>query len=313
MRTKWLVPVIVSALFLMACDISGLVGQVLPQTDLKGIQATLEAVATEAPAAIASVVATMPAAPKAPATVVPGAGAGTGNPFTAALGQAKTATKFRIQLSMIVGSTTNGKYAEQPFMDFTGEVDGTKAHMTSKGGILAMLAKDANTPVEIIAADGKSYMKGISMFGMADSKVWYIMDANSASGFTSMTQPDQYKDWIGGANAADIKKMRTENFDGQSCDVYLYSGKSTQFGSLLGMLSAGGDTSDLSAVDKTDMNVWLCKDGYVHQFSMDYQGHDSKDAAQKGALKMTMHMWDYNNAAISVTAPKDAKPLPTTK
>ena len=313
---RWhLVLLAASALLIMACDVSGLVSQFVPQQELAEVQATLEAVATSAPAAVASAVATRAPASstqvaptKAGATSAPSANSG--NPFTDALTKAKGATKYRVQFSWIFGGTDKGKYSETPFIDFSGEVDGAKSRMSSKGGILAMLSGDEKTPIEIISADGKTYMKGVNMFGLTDPKQWYITDNSSTSGFADFAKPDEYKDWLGGSNASDYKKVRTENLDGQSCDVYLSDAKSLQNSAIIGLLGSAQDKDDFSAIDKSEMNFWLCKDGYVHQFILDYQGHDAKDATQKGALKMTWHAWDFNNAAISVTVPKDAKPMP---
>ncbi|MBI4786100.1 MAG: hypothetical protein HY782_03520 [Chloroflexi bacterium] len=289
-------------------------GQFFLPNQLEQVQATLEAVATTAPQVVATTApqtgatAVATKAPGLPTLSAPGANAG--NPFTDALSKAKTATKYRVQFAWIFGGMQDGKYSEQPFMDFSGVVDGAKSQMSSKGGILAMLAGDEKATVEIISADGKTYMKGVNMFGLADPKQWYITDDSSTSGFADFAKPDEYKDWLGGSNASDYKKVRTENLDGQSCDVYLWDMKSLQNAAIIGILGSAQDKNDFSAVDKGEMNFWLCKDGFVHQFVLDYQGHDAKDATQKAALKMSWHAWDFNNAAISVTVPKDAKPMP---
>jgi hypothetical protein len=173
-----------------------------------------------------------------------------------------------------------------------------------------MLAADANSPVEFIAADSKTYMKGVSMFGTTDPKVWYITDDSSTSGFADFAKPDEYQSWVSGAKAGDIKKVRSETLDGQSCDVYLYDMKTVQNAGLGALLGMSQDKNDFSAIDKGEVDVWLCGDGYVHKFLLDYEGHDAKDATQKAALKMTWHAWDFNNASIAITAPKDAKPMP---
>jgi hypothetical protein len=318
---RWFAVLAISALFVMACDVSGLVSRFVPQKELAGAQKeiagaqeTLQAIATTAPAVVASVIPTQVtgfATPKPAATTPPGASSS--NPFTEALGKAKSATKYRVQFSLIAGGMNNGKYVEQPFMDLLGDVDGTKAHMTSKGGLLSMFAGDDKTPLEIIEADGKTYMKGMSLFGMADPKVWYISSDQSVSGFASLAKPDQYSSMFSGGNAGDYKKVRIESLDGQSCDVYLWDVKSMPNAAMLGMMGPAGNKNDFTAIDKGEMNFWLCKDGYVHQFIMDYEGHDAKDATQKAAFKVTWHAWDFNNNAISVTVPKDAKPMPVNK
>ncbi len=306
MRKHLLVLLGASALLLMACDVSGLVSQFLPQKQLEEVSATLEAVAPTVVAAATSGAqkgsATQPAASKTTAT-------SSGDPFADAMGKAKTATKFRVEFSWIFGGMEKGKYQETPFIDFTGEVDGQNSHMTSKGGILAMLAKDANTPVEIIEAGGTTYMKGVTMFGQADPKLWYITDDSTTSTFSDFAKPDEYKNWVSGAQSGDIKKVRTEKLDNQNCDVYVYDMKTLQNAALGGMLGFAGDKNAFSVIDKGETDFWLCGDGFVHKFLLDYEGHNSKDATQKGLFKMTWHAWDFNNAAITVTAPKDAKKL----
>lgn len=310
MRKKMLVLLAASAFLVMACDASGLVRQFLPQKQVEQAQATLEA----ALPTVAAVATTQAPASVNQAVPTKSTGSGTtGNALSDALNKAKSATKYRIQMSWIFGGMESGKYVEQPFIDLTGEVDGAKSHMTSKGGLLAMLAQDDKTPLEIVEADGKTYMKGVGLFGMADPKQWYISDDSTTSGFADMAKPDEYNSWISGAKAGDIKKIRTESLDNQSCDVYLYDVKNVKDASIIGLLGSAQDKSDFGAVDKGEINIWLCGDGYVHKFLLDYEGHNSTDATQKAAMKMNIHIWDYNNSAISVQVPTDAKPMPGSK
>jgi hypothetical protein len=252
--------------------------------------------------------------PSSSATSVPSQPSGglpnVGDLFGNALNKGKTATKYRVQFNWIFGGMDNGKYSEQPFFDFTGEVDGQNTHLVSKGGFMAMLGGDQNANIEIIEADGKTYMKGITMFGMTDPKVWYIQTDNSTtSGFSDFTKPDYFSGFTSD-NTSDYKKVRSESLDGQSCDVYLYDMKSLQNSALIGLLGSAQDKTDFSAIDKAEMNVWLCGDGYVHQFTMDYEGHNQSQPDSKAAMKMNIHLWDYNNSSIKVVAPSGAKPMP---
>ena len=274
--------------------------QLQPTTDLGGTPLPGSTGNTPFPSAKTTTVPTQPSGGVLP---------NVGNPFADALSKAKTATKYRVQFNWVFGGMQNGKYAEQPFFDFTGEVDGTNSHLVSKGGLLAMLG-DANSTIEITQAGGKEYMKGVTMFGMTDPKVWYIQkDSSTTSGFTDFTKPDYFSGFTTD-NKADYKKTGTESVDGQSCDVYLYDAKLLQNAALSGLLGLSSDKTDFSAIDKAEMKVWLCGDGYVHKFTMDYEGHDAKDVNSKGALKMNIHVWDFNNPTISVQAPAGAKPMP---
>lgn len=251
-------------------------------------------------------------ASSAVSSAAPSGAGGIGGLLGSAANKAKTATKYRLQFTWVLGEMKSGKFQESPFIDMSGEMDNGKAHLTSKGGLLAMLG-DANTPIEIIEADGKTYMKGVTMFGLTDPKAWYITDGSSTSGFADFSKPDEFSSFTGGTKDADFKKVRTEPMDGQSCDVYLYDMKSVQNAAILGMFGTAQDKNDFASVDKAEMTIWLCADGFVHQWTVDYQGHDAKDATQKGSVKMSGHMWDFNNPAITVTVPKDAKPMPGSK
>jgi hypothetical protein len=232
-----------------------------------------------------------------------------GNPFADAIGKAKRATKYRIEFTWILGTTDQGKYQETPFLNMAGEVDGQNSHLTSKGGLLAMLAPDANATIEMIQVGGKTYMKGVTMFGMTDPKVWYITDDTAATTFKDFGKPDEFSSFTGGRDS-DFRKVRSESLDGQSCDVWFYDFKSVQNAAIVGLLGSTKDKNEFGAIDKAEMSVWLCGDGLVHKWLLDYAGHDATKTSEKGALKITAHMWDYNSPSISVTPPKDAKPMP---
>jgi hypothetical protein len=295
-----------AAAFIMLGNAGDLVARFMGESELGSVSATLQAAGPTIAAAATS------GAPKAPSSATKPAAskttASSGDPFANAMANAKTATKFRVEFSWVFGGMDKGKYQETPFIDFNGEVDGENSHMTSKGGIMAMMAKDANTSVEVIEAGGKTYMKGTIL--ASDPKAWYLSEDSSTSSFADFASVDAYKDWASGTKSGDIKKARSEQLDGQSCDVYVYDMKSVQNSMLLGLLGSSKDQSDFSAVDKGEMDFWYCGDGFVHKFVLDYEGHDSKDATQKAALKMTWHAWDFGSAAIAVTAPKDYKTMP---
>ncbi len=300
---KFLILFAASTLLLMACDASSLISQFLPKglrEQLAQEEPTEES--TEAPAAT-------PAAPVA--TRPPSGQPSTGNPFADALSKAKSALKYRVEFAMLFGSTQNGKYSEEAFIDFSGEVDGKNSHFVSKGGIFALLSGGGNAPLEIIEADGKTYMKGISLFGTTDPKVWYIQkDTSSTGGFQEFTKPDYYNGFTGTGKTSDFRKVRSESVDGQSCDVYLYDLKSVQNAAIVGLLGSSQTKNEFAAIDKAESNVWLCGDGFVHKYTLEYAGHDQKNPNDKGAMKINAHTWDFNNAALKVTAPQGAKPMP---
>lgn len=238
-----------------------------------------------------------------------------GNLFGNALQKAKSATKYRVDFSMVFGGVQNGQYKEAPFVAFTGEIDGSNSHITSNGGLLSSMMTGSETgKVEIIESGGTEYMKGAtSLFGAIklDPNTWYIANQQTASSFAEFAKPDEFSSWTGSGKLTDFQKTRSESVDGQSCDVYLYDMKSIKNAALVGLLGSSQNKNDFDSIDRADINLWLCGDGYVHKYVLDYEGHSSKDATQKGALKMNWHIWDVNNPLIVIQAPAGAKPMPT--
>ncbi|MCX7838165.1 MAG: hypothetical protein N2559_01730 [Anaerolineae bacterium] len=233
----------------------------------------------------------------------------TGNPLTDFLNKTKAANKYRVEFTWVFGGMEQGKYQEKAFMNMQGHVDGKNAYFASKGGLLAVLGGDPNATIEFIQADGKSYVKGMALFGMLDPKQWYITDDTMAASMRDFANPDEFRDYAGGKDS-DFKKVRTEILDGLSCDVWAYDFKnaSTAFSALLGM--SGKDQSDFSAIDMGQTAVWLCADGFVHKWTFELRAHDTKNPNEKGAVIMTARMWDFNNPTLVVTAPPNAKPMP---
>ncbi len=245
------------------------------------------------------------AAPTSPVVSTPTAQ----NPLANFLSKAKTANKYRIEFVWIFGSTEKGNYQEVTFFNMTGQVDGKNSYLSSKGGLLGMLGSDQNATIEFIQADGKSYVRGLSLFGMADPKQWYVTDDSMASTVRDFADPDEFMDYSGGA-PGDFKKVRTEVLEDQSCEVWLYDFKGALVGGVGSLLSMAKDQGDLSVITVGQTSVWLCADGFIRKWMFELRGHDAKNPNEKGAIIMTARMWDYNNPAITVTAPPNAKPMP---
>lgn len=264
-------------------------------------------VGTRLPAVPPSGVPTKAAPP--PTSGAPSNVPSSGNPFTDLLNKTKTATKYRIEFVWTFGGMEQGKYQEVQFFNMSGMVDGKNSYFTSKGGLMAMLGGDQNATVEFISADGKSYMKGVTMFGMTDPKQWYITDDQTSSSFRGYADPDEFKQLTGGKDS-DFKKVRTESLDGQSCEVWMYDFRNTSGGAFTSLLTMSKDRGDFSVIDLGQTAVWLCGDGFAHRWMLEVRGHDTKNPNEKGALVMSAHMWDFNNPTIIVTAPAGAKPMP---
>ena len=251
----------------------------------------------------------------APTKPASGSTSTSGNPFLDALTKAKSANKYRVEFSMLFGGTQGGTYKETPFVAFSGEIDGSNSHVVSNGGLISTMMTGSETgKIEIINFGGTEYMKGASsLMGVIklDPNTWYISTNRTASSFTDFAKPDEFSSWTGSTNTSDFSKTGSESLDGQNCDVYLYDMKSVKNAALLGLLGSAQDKSGFDSIDRADVNLWVCGDGYVHKYILDYEGHNSKTTTDKAALKMNWHVWDVNSSAINIQAPAGAKPMPT--
>jgi hypothetical protein len=135
--------------------------------------------------------------------------------------KAKSATRYRMAMSWIIGATTDGKYEEQPFIVLEGYTVVSDTYQVFTAGLLNEMM--GGTKIEMMDVGGKSYMRGISMFGMTDPNKWYVMSDSSQSG--PPLEPDDMFSMAGtgttGANAP--KKTGSDTVDGQSCDVWTWA------------------------------------------------------------------------------------------
>jgi len=249
-----------------------------------------------------------PIAPSSGPTRTAAPSTGDGNFLTDSLNKAKTAQKFRFEVSWVVGSTKNNKYVEDSLLDMSGELDGKNEHVTMKGASFSAIA--GGGALETISADDKSYLKGFALPGFGDKNTWYIVKDTSMTGsFTGFAEADYWKNF-GSDKISDYRKVRSEIVDAQPCDVYLYDAKNLQNAGTVGLFGSGADKSAFSALDKAETNIWLCADGFVHKFSYEVQAHNEKNPTDKSGIRFAGHFYDFNNPTIKVTAPAGAKPMP---
>lgn len=225
--------------------------------------------------------------------------------WTDAMAKVKSATKYRMAMTLIVGATEKGQFQEKPLMVVEGYVVNQDSYMVFTGGMMNELMGGAK--IEMINAGGKTYIKGIGMFG--DTNKWYIMPAAAQAGPTIM--PEDMLDMTG----QDVQALREgakmtgkETLDGQACDVWSWDMKAAYQG-FLGLVTDPEAKGALDALDKAESRSWLCADGYVHQVQVEIAGHDKDNPANKGSVKIKAHLWDFNNPGLSVKAPEGAVPF----
>ena len=312
MRTRFLILALVSSMaFTLACGPLSLLQQSSPTATPAPAQPTKPPAAptTSAPAtgvpATAAPAATKPpaAATAAPTTSAP---PDFGGLWSDAQKKAKSASRFRMSMSWIVGATENGVYAEEPFIVLEGYTVVTDTYQVFSAGMLNEIM--GGTKIEMMEVGGKSYMKGAGFLGLMDPTKWYLMSDSSQS--SPPFEPDDMFNMASpgsatGENAA--RKIGTETLEGQSCDVWAWN--FTNSSQLLGFLSDVNSKVDMTVTDKAETKSWLCRDGYVHRVAMEILGHAKDNVNEKGAMKLESRMWDFENPALTIKAPEGALPF----
>ncbi len=248
-----------------------------------------------------------PATPRPTNTRVPG-------PIQDAWDKTATAHAQRFEMNMtLAGDIWNlpgatGSKIEFSFMNFKGEFQGRDSHFVLKGYAVDYLIP-SDKGIEMINLGDQIYLRGpVPLLGAPEAK-WYVEKVSALDRSRPVARPT---DWMGygygNANWSGLKKSTPETLDGQRCDVYrgdktatlvLYQSRNPAY--------VPGEDS-FADFDAAESKVWVCGDGYVHQFLLSITTHSKYDPKQKGTLRLQMRFYDINGN-IKITAPANATPL----
>ncbi len=262
------------------------------------------------------------AAPTATATLVGGAPAPTSaaaGAIVAAMSKGKTAPSYRVDMSMSMkgdlGQLTAGgdKNQEISLLAMTGEINGRDSHLTMKGVVGAVLTGDPSKGIEMIEADGKSYVRGPVPFLGAKDNRWYVLAAaQAASTKTQLGSADIYGSFVGKQqDFSMLVPAGTESLDGKKCDVYSAS-KEDAMNAFLGM----GTTPQINReewssikdnIQTSEYKVWVCDDGYLHQVRINIEAQEAGKLGQVMGMRLLLHAFDFGSN-IKVTPPANAIP-----
>lgn len=197
-------------------------------------------------------------------------------------------------------------------MRMTGKVDtnSEKAHITMSGLVTELMGGNADRGIEIITADGHSYLRGpMPMLGAFENR-WYDLGPDSGTIDESYDDPDVLMHELQGQGFdLDIfTKTNSDTLDGQTCDVY--SIDKAELMDLLARLDESGSMSpqDFADIDDMGVKIWICEDGYFHQFEVRIDATDPSMPDQPISIRVVLHIFDYNGN-FSITPPSDALPL----
>ena len=237
-------------------------------------------------------------------------------PISTAWDKSRTATSYRMEFDWIITGNLSGIPAGWntsqgfPLFSLAASVNGKDSQVVMKGFIAMFLSGDPTKSVEFLTIGDKSYIKGpLPLLGAPEDK-WYIATTQLTQ--TSVLQKNDFLDPTSGQNAdwASFKKTASETFDGKQCDVYTGDQAAT-LNLFQSLASQGAPNEDsLTDFDKAEAKFWVCDDGYLHQMTMNVQGHDKTKPTEPVSLQLRLHLYDLNTN-FKLTPPTNPAPLET--
>ncbi len=216
------------------------------------------------------------------------------NTVAAALAKTQAAQKYRVALTLNVKQGSAPPFA----LDLKGEVNGADAHYAYQLG---------SDKIEFTTARGQFFVKGVRALGLPTTTKWYSVTPDLAdAGRPPFSPDDLLDDFTTQLTKLAFQATTRESLDGQNCQVWRYVPKTTIETGLSNALGADQDGSAFGALEQAEIKVWVCDDGAAHQIAATLSAHNPKQAAEKGAVSLLLHIWDLN-AAITIDAPAGAE------
>jgi len=206
----------------------------------------------------------------------------------------KNAPRYRVTLTLTVklGNTTS--FA----LDLKGEVNGDDEHYNYALG---------GEQIEFIAARSQFYAKGARSLGFPSTTKWYALPADVADAARPpFSTDDLLTSFIAQVPKENFQPTTREPLDGIACQVYRYVPKNLGEAGIANILSEN-ESNALGALDPSEMKLWICDDGMLHQLTVDANGHNPKRTTDKGSAKLQLHLWEFQNTGIKIDPPPNAE------
>lgn len=233
------------------------------------------------------------------------------NTLQAAILRTSAAESYQIEMVM-TGSgqpftvlSGDDQDTEVTLMAITGQHSRQNAAFTMSG-LATVLLGGGHDDVQVIAADGKTYLRGPAPLLGAIEERWYILPDEQASMVQAPVDTLQFLRRFAGNNADEFgfEREGSREFEGQSCEVYIADGPATReaLDSFGADIVPGAGSLSMQA---GEFRIWICDDGFVHRLQMNFE-LSSADGEHKVVLfEGDVRLRDHG-ASIEISAPADA-------
>jgi hypothetical protein len=267
-------------------------------------------VPTPVPTATATPVPTatpLPTATPAPtATPLPEAA----EEITKALTKTAEATSYRIAVRVSGQGTLQGVNLgdrETEVLDLEGTFSDGDYEYVLKGALSAVLGVDPANGLQIITADGVSYLRGPVPFLGANEDGWYELSSDQSA----LASPAVTAGVLGTffpARPVGFEVDGTEQIDGESCTIYVGS-KEALTAALDDVTNSGLPGSDaLAEADEAELRTAICPDGYIHRIQLAFSGQGPEAGGAGFSFTTEVELSDFGSS-FAIEAPDNARQL----
>ena len=162
---------------------------------------------------------------------------------------------------------------------------------------------------EVIVFGENAYVKGLTGVPGIDPALWYVLPADlqtgvrrlpTARGLLNSFNADDFA-------AAKFQKEGTETLDDETCT--LWSAQNPQvIQKIIGVNDSETLKKQLGEIDRSELKLWTCADGYIHKIQGQVLGHNALDKNDTVSIKLDFAMNRFDQA-LDIQAPPDAKPF----
>ncbi len=197
---------------------------------------------------------------------------------------------------------------EVTLMALTGQYNQQNAAFTMSGLVTALLG-GSQDGAQVIAADGKTYLRGPAPLLGALEERWYILPDEQASLAQAPVDMLQFLRRFADNNAGEFafEQTSSQEFEGWSCDVHTANAPATREALASFGANAVPGIGSLS-VRAGEFTIWACDDGYVHRLQMSFDLGSTDGENKVIVFKADVRLRDHGTA-ITIAAPADATPL----
>ncbi len=235
---------------------------------------------------------TLTPAPARSTTILP---ASTPSSIVSAMTRTKSATRYRVTMTLNVRQGT----ATQFSLDLKGDVNGDDEHDNYSLG---------NEQIEFVETRGQYFVKGARSLGLPSATKWYVLSADTADAARPpFSAEDVLTSFIAQAPKENFQPAARESLDGVSCQIYRYAPKNLMETGIANLVGSEQEASTFGALDVSEIKLWICEDGMMHQLTVDVNAHNPRRTTDKGTAQLKLHVWDFANNAIKIDPPPNAE------